>query len=1375
MGVGNILGQPFYKYVNKQVEVRQKVYGSGFTGKDTTSNRRNASYNQYLNSRSSWLKMASSVVIMDKREITEENAEGVKTTRTDEGGVRFLDKLSLPQSYKGINLAREAVLFSGLQGTGNLIPSSDEDLLDRRDSFEGNTMFKQRSGIAKGQKAWTLNSAYGLGGREYGQQPMPGITDFSIKSLNRGSLKRAEVSIKANNKYQFELIETLYLRLGYSMMIEWGYSHYLPNTGGETYTDSITGVKDTIPLVETVKNTYIEEQWFQQKGATQKKVLSEIENYRRKYSGNYDGFFGKVVNFSWKFNSDGTYDVNISLISLGDIVESLKFNSLYNPSDGIPVDVGQDVNDITNKLNQIKLNADNFNHGSETIFITGETNSLYQEYLSLNTSDLYGTKPPDMDRDGDGKDDEEFADLKTINAQQQKFGYYWRFGKMLQWIQDHVIPNYSSGNKVFSQIVIDANEAVNLMAVYPNQFSVDPRVCIVKTEYGDKLNFQEGEKPSFYKYMADWVDTETVPESPHGKIMNIYVNFDQITSIISANRNKKGDIDFYSFFSKLLDNINKALGGINNLELVVEEDSNTIKIIDQNPIPGSATEKKSFTNFFNKFIKREDIGETSTMLEIYGYNSNGSGYQSNFVKDFNFETKIDKNYANTLAIAASAGGVSVGEDATAFSKWGYGLVDKYKEQITPPSLDTGATGSGLNPLLIVNEYETFTYKTSGGTTGGSSMAGGGSSYQGSTINYKSQKFDEEGNIVVNENFISVKGNTVDGLDTVKEKEYFITPEGEKVIENITDKIYNSDLGFFITECFGTDATGKGVPVIVAESSDDKAKVLENAQSGNSQNTTNQFIKKHGYYTEFNNERILRGQACMKNYLYNMAKQHYKETNSPTGTGGFMPLDLGLTVDGISGIKIFNSINVDTRFLPSAYGEDLDFIIKGVNHKVSNGEWSTELSALSIPRPTLSIFEVIENEITLTSSIEPANPEDAFNEPVITPVNSPDDNYIIRMDSGGSGLFGSSRTRGGVSVPNGHKGLDFLSIEGQETFAPITGYIRKTTAGPNTPGMIAYVIKGTGEYEGVICKVLYTTLEFRPDVKPDEKDFRLKQPVTRGERIGLALNVLGKGGYNPKTNSGMQNHIHIDFKVNGEVLALQSSATNLGNLTNWQSKPNVPASFTIQNPQGIRTEGINELVVAKVVRAQIKEFVRIYVDILITETRGNSDTKPTEDAVKTVIEVLEFIGQDSWDNPELTLQQLIDQNLLSFGKPDPNIKYINTKSDLLNLPLRAFVNGFIKMYIYFNNIDPNSNQGKFTTQGIDPIGITYPTINPKHPDKDNSRKLVFEYNFQLIFSSLFKDPKFGDGPLENALEDYWMYRGSDELFDVWQYRYDKFDL
>ena len=95
MGLGNLLGQPFYIYVNKQVETRQKVYGSGFTGRDTTSNRRNPAYNQYLNSRSAWLKMASSVVIMDKKEITEETNDGGTNTYTDPGGVRFLEKLDL--------------------------------------------------------------------------------------------------------------------------------------------------------------------------------------------------------------------------------------------------------------------------------------------------------------------------------------------------------------------------------------------------------------------------------------------------------------------------------------------------------------------------------------------------------------------------------------------------------------------------------------------------------------------------------------------------------------------------------------------------------------------------------------------------------------------------------------------------------------------------------------------------------------------------------------------------------------------------------------------------------------------------------------------------------------------------------------------------------------------------------------------------------------------------------------------------------------------------------------------------------------------------------------------------------------------------------
>ena len=48
------------------------------------------------------------------------------------------------------------------------------------------------------------------------------------------------------------------------------------------------------------------------------------------------------------------------------------------------------------------------------------------------------------------------------------------------------------------------------------------------------------------------------------------------------------------------------------------------------------------------------------------------------------------------------------------------------------------------------------------------------------------------------------------------------------------------------------------------------------------------------------------------------------------------------MEGISGMKIYNRLNVDTRFLPSNYPETLDFIITKVNHKLANNNWTTTL-------------------------------------------------------------------------------------------------------------------------------------------------------------------------------------------------------------------------------------------------------------------------------------------------------------------------------------------------------------------------------------------------------------------------------------------------
>ena len=52
-----VVGEPFKEYVNNQIVTRQKMYGSGF------NQTRTAQEMSYLNSKTSWVKMASSVSV----------------------------------------------------------------------------------------------------------------------------------------------------------------------------------------------------------------------------------------------------------------------------------------------------------------------------------------------------------------------------------------------------------------------------------------------------------------------------------------------------------------------------------------------------------------------------------------------------------------------------------------------------------------------------------------------------------------------------------------------------------------------------------------------------------------------------------------------------------------------------------------------------------------------------------------------------------------------------------------------------------------------------------------------------------------------------------------------------------------------------------------------------------------------------------------------------------------------------------------------------------------------------------------------------------------------------------------------------------------
>jgi hypothetical protein len=77
-----------------------------------------------------------------------------------------------------------------------------------------------------------------------------------------------------------------------------------------------------------------------------------------------------------------------------------------------------------------------------------------------------------------------------------------------------------------------------------------------------------------------------------------------------------------------------------------------------------------------------------------------------------------------------------------------------------------------------------------------------------------------------------------------------------------------------------------------------------------------------------------------------------------GSIGFIPYNISFTMDGISGIKIYNELSLDTSFLPAGYTKTTDFIVTGVDHKVQNGDWETNVNVTLIPRTS-----PIENNIT----------------------------------------------------------------------------------------------------------------------------------------------------------------------------------------------------------------------------------------------------------------------------------------------------------------------------------------------------------------------------------------------------------------------------
>lgn len=272
--MGTTLGiyEPFKPYVKKQLEVRKNLM-------ENSDSLRNEEFYAYTVEKRCVITMASGV---DLRESAKDD---------------FLEEDEKEKKI-GSGLARQYILQGGTQH------------YNREGGYaglrEGFTTLSEKDDRERSFSYGDKNIRSNPDG-DFGIVPMPGIVDATIATKSaEGALREATVNFVCHNRRQLSVLETLYMRIGFPLLLEWQWSPYIDNDGNK----------------QTAEATVLDE--FFNPDSDFDKLNAKIKQYKEASGGNYDGFVGYCKNFSFKAREDGGYDCQTEIMAQGDLIERLK-------------------------------------------------------------------------------------------------------------------------------------------------------------------------------------------------------------------------------------------------------------------------------------------------------------------------------------------------------------------------------------------------------------------------------------------------------------------------------------------------------------------------------------------------------------------------------------------------------------------------------------------------------------------------------------------------------------------------------------------------------------------------------------------------------------------------------------------------------------------------------------------------------------------------------------------------------------------------------------------------------------------------------------------------------------------------------------------
>jgi len=473
------------------------------------------------------------------------------------------------------------------------VNTEDGNDLAKNNVLLGGTLYNQtiRQGFRPGQE----DSSYEIN-PEFGFIPMPGLDSLVVQSKNVfGSIKAASVEFKANSPTQLSNLESLFLRPGFSILVEWGNSHYVDKDGN----------------ISSVIETVGDDVYF--KGNDPVQIQDKIEKLKVDQNYAYDGMFGTIKNFTWSYAKNGEYDCKVDIISKGELVESIKSLIFVNTDKDEAAEEG-DRSQIGTSLEELLEEIKNYR--KEGKFIPSKSKELHDKIV------------------------EETGELKIIShkvdakesTEINKF-FYLPLSQILSAINQSLMIRSTDNKHIVKFKAVKGENDTQPYVTFPEHFMLDPEIGFLP---GKAYSFQGEENPS-------------------DSMLDINVNIDLVLNILDGFKNSsdKEKTTVFHLVKSILNDLNENAGGVNNFDIHYEDSNFTYYVVDRD-LPPEATEidviglgssvldlslGSKLSNRIASFVavaaqvSRTDVGEEMLSMQKWNDGLIDRFYPTKFIRD----------------------------------------------------------------------------------------------------------------------------------------------------------------------------------------------------------------------------------------------------------------------------------------------------------------------------------------------------------------------------------------------------------------------------------------------------------------------------------------------------------------------------------------------------------------------------------------------------------------------------------------------------------------------------------------------------------------------------------------------------------------------